>query len=669
MPDANQELFDATVRHQVGLRRFAAGEVRRATKLLERADRDLLVQLRERLVSAPRGPYTTRRLEALLKDVRALRETALRGVEKAQRQTLRQLAVDEAHFEQAVLEASVPIELQLATVRAETLRALVSGSLFHGRPLQEWHRSLRQADRRRLDQQLRLGLVQGETTEQIVRRVAGTRARQFQDGALSVTRREAAAITRTAVTGVSDRARHEVWRANSDIVEVLMWAATLDGRTTPQCQMLDGGLTTVSGDPVPPEYTGWRLQPPDIRPPAHVQCRSVMVAMLSPEGVVGKRPAVTDTRTRSKREVDFRKIAKAEGKPIQQVRKEWAERNVGRVPADTTYEQWLGKQPKAFQDEVLGPTRAEMWRSGQIKNLRQFVDASGKKLTLDELRRELPEVRAERSAPSFPGRRTATKEDFDRISHSNVDDEMLEVWNRRINMDPEEFLENVLQVEAQGLKLSRDRTIFKAVEGSDHDMVRFSVDLERNGEKIGTLARELRFGKSTVKDYTGGRYNTLEEVPENLRHFLSDAVSNTVYHDYFELVRTATGSGLGKNILRSSVDMWRHLGMKQVTLTANIDVGGYAWARYGFKPRADAWKDLKRTVRDRVPDGISEESRAVVDAALESEDPRAIWSLADLREDVDGQSLGKRLLLDTKWAGELDLEDAQAVQRFEAYVS
>ena len=57
----------------------------------------------------------------------------------------------------------------------------------------------------------------------------------------------------------------------------------------------------------------------------------------------------------------------------------------GQVPADQTYDGFLRKQPKAFQDEVLGKTKADLFRSG-VK-VDRFTDASGVEYTLDQLKR------------------------------------------------------------------------------------------------------------------------------------------------------------------------------------------------------------------------------------------------------------------------------------------
>ena len=56
----------------------------------------------------------------------------------------------------------------------------------------------------------------------------------------------------------------------------------------------------------------------------------------------------------------------------------------GQVPEAETYQSWLKKKPAAFQDEVLGPNRAKLFREGMA--LDRFVDQSGKEYTLKQLR-------------------------------------------------------------------------------------------------------------------------------------------------------------------------------------------------------------------------------------------------------------------------------------------
>jgi hypothetical protein len=46
---------------------------------------------------------------------------------------------------------------------------------------------------------------------------------------------------------------------------------------------------------------------------------------------------------------------------------------------------WLRRQGQAVQDEVLGPTRARMFRAGKLSPTSLLAATSGKPLTLEEL--------------------------------------------------------------------------------------------------------------------------------------------------------------------------------------------------------------------------------------------------------------------------------------------
>ena len=119
---------------------------------------------------------------------------------------------------------------------------------------------------------------------------------------------------------------------------------------------------------------------------------------VSTIGLIGERPFVRDTRNRRRREMDFRALAKdkagrawkrlSEKERRQRTRNQrdaWGEANIGRVPASTTYDEFLRRQPAAFQDDVLGKTRGALFRKGGLKQ-DQFVDFSGNTLTLQQLR-------------------------------------------------------------------------------------------------------------------------------------------------------------------------------------------------------------------------------------------------------------------------------------------
>lgn len=391
MPTANDLYRDAALRHQIGLRRYSAGVAKRIADLLEQADRDLTEKLRIRLARFEGQPldFTGERWKAMLVDIREARAVAIKQYKDMARGDLSQLAAMEAERELKLLASAIPVEVHFAGVAADQLRAIVSSRPFHGKLLREWFQGLEQGDQARLTQAIQLGMANGEPIDNIVRRVIGTRAAKYTDGVLAVTRRDAQAIVRTAVNHVSNTARSYVWDANEDVIQARIWVSTLDGRTSSVCQARDGHGAAVGDNPLPEGVP--ELLPAEARPPAHINCRSVMVAYINGVGLLGERPTVTDTRNRREREIDFRAEAKRTGKPIKEVRAEWADKHVGRVPSKTSYQEFLGRQPASFQDEVLGRTKGKLFRDGGLK-VDQFVDRAGNELTLKQLAATRPEA-------------------------------------------------------------------------------------------------------------------------------------------------------------------------------------------------------------------------------------------------------------------------------------
>ena len=56
----------------------------------------------------------------------------------------------------------------------------------------------------------------------------------------------------------------------------------------------------------------------------------------------------------------------------------------GPVDGSETYGTWLKRQPVDFQNDMLGRTRAELFRNGKVP-IDRFVDDLGKTITLKEL--------------------------------------------------------------------------------------------------------------------------------------------------------------------------------------------------------------------------------------------------------------------------------------------
>lgn len=72
---------------------------------------------------------------------------------------------------------------------------------------------------------------------------------------------------------------------------------------------------------------------------------------------------------------------------------------------------------------------------------------------------------------------------------------------------------------------------------------------------------------------------------------------------YFKLKSAQTGKDVGKTLLKANVDTYQKLGIAKVEVYANIDVGGYAWAKYGYVPNASAWRELQGILQRKLGGG------------------------------------------------------------------
>jgi hypothetical protein len=196
-----------------------------------------------------------------------------------------------------------------------------------------------------------------------------------------------------------------------------------------------------------------------------------------------------------------------------------------------------------------------------------------------------------------------------------------------------------------------------------------------------------KFAKTLVSDYGGGvRFSVSGSVSGDsavlrysgndgtsiTRNFRKEADGSTsVYHAYFRA--GGQGNGAGKRFFRTSMGEYIAAGVKHVDVTANIDVGGYAWARFGYLPKTKgAWQGLQQTLNSRLDrekslGKISKEQHAQAARVINDRDPRALWKVADMV--IGGRKLGKELLLGTNWSGRIDLSNKEQMRRFTAYVT
>ncbi len=329
---SHQKLLERLVRHQVMIQRFSGSQIKAAMPAI----RQLAKDLRQRIASGDATEFGRGRMIALERDIQALVATATGTIQQAL--DLEDFAVQEAEFTQKLLGASVSVDLaeglDLDAVRAITTRRqmrLVSGDTIKNLTIpQLWDEFDANAGREAM-RVVQAGVLEGRTQQDLAREV-GTLVQ-------TRTRRQAETVIRTAVNNIGSAARNRVYEQNADILEGERFLATLDGNTTTTCAGLDARdeIYPIGRGPIPPMHYG---------------CRSVRVPVVKEE---------------------YRIAAQGERASYE-----------GPVSNQLTYQGFLRRQSKEFQDDVLGARRAELFRSGKLK-MEQFIDDQGRVLDLDEL--------------------------------------------------------------------------------------------------------------------------------------------------------------------------------------------------------------------------------------------------------------------------------------------
>jgi SPP1 gp7 family putative phage head morphogenesis protein len=231
-------------------------------------------------------------------------------------------------------------------------------TLPNGQVVSKAFRGIATSQAEQFSQVVRNGLLTGETTPSIAKRLIGSL--QFGEEAKTVGQIAAAggqltqvadnqiiALVRTSINQVANAASQQVYEGNQDITKKYRYIATLDTRTSAICRALDGREFDYGKGPIPPQ---------------HFNCRSTTVPVIDykaldiPPPPEGKRASMD-----------------------------------GPVPGNETYGQWLAKQPRSTQADALGPGKVAYFnrlanKYGPTDAMAKLVRDDGSELTLAQLR-------------------------------------------------------------------------------------------------------------------------------------------------------------------------------------------------------------------------------------------------------------------------------------------
>lgn len=220
------------------------------------------------------------------------------------------------------------------------------------------------------------------------------------------------------------------------------------------------------------------------------------------------------------------------------------------------------------------------------------------------------------------------------------------------------------------------KDMMAGVEGDFEIQVRTQELQDNDTGKNKWILRVTMIGDDGTYTESGA---AVEADTKLIRFFYRDEDGNLcVKHSSFEK-NPSKPADWGKDVLRAHMETYQRLGVHKIVTYANIDVGSYAWAKYGFvaeDPEAvntlieDGAENLygmtvHNTDREKNPVGKGvgmgdREIRAL--KAMKSSSRLGIWNLADF--EIEGVKVGKALLMQSDgWEAYMLLDGSPLSQR------
>lgn len=235
-------------------------------------------------------------------------------------------------------------------------------TLPNGEVISKAFRGISEDQAELFSQIIRTGLLTGETTQEIAKKLRGTLVLGQRGSINQITGKggqvtkaanfQILTLVRTSVNQVSNAASQQVYQANQDITQKYQYVATLDSRTTAICRALDGKVFEYGKGPLPPQ---------------HFNCRSTTIPIIDWEGL-GLRP------------------------PEEVIGEAKRQTQSGLVSAKETYGEWLAKQPNSVKVDALGKGKVAYFdkltqKYGAKDAISRFVREDGSELTLEQLQK------------------------------------------------------------------------------------------------------------------------------------------------------------------------------------------------------------------------------------------------------------------------------------------
>ncbi len=206
------------------------------------------------------------------------------------------------------------------------------------------------------------------------------------------------------------------------------------------------------------------------------------------------------------------------------------------------------------------------------------------------------------------------------------------------------------------------RDLYEKTSAASFDLVDFKKHLQDFIGKYGITihSSELRIAAENIwsfrfqgRDKNGEKFDLWREFYPNSKDGEPEC-----HHNLFTLPQQAQGKGISREIFADLYEQYRKIGIRYATVYANIDVGGYTWAKYGFYANnmheaLNAVRNYKN-MQDFVEDWYNTNG-------VPADTPFPMYLIAN-------QANGKKYLLNSDWEGYIDLQDDRMREQWELYL-
>lgn len=377
MLNAQSALRDVFVARSFDLEKVKTASAKNIGKILEDLMREIERELRDAdPTGVTRTAYQQERLNKLFNMADKTIKSQYKGIYGIMTSDLATLAEIEGLFAAKAINAVLKVDVLDYVVSREVLEKLATDTLIEGAPSAEWWSKQAVSLQDEFKRVMRVGVAKGETLQQMSARVMGTQKPSllgvrgkipgvtdeaiegltYEPGLLRKARRNAQALVRTSYQTIMSEARQDAYRANDDVIKGTELCAVLDSRTTLICRGYDGKTWDLNGKPIPPNTL------PQMIPPLHWGCRSVLVPILKDlEEILGV-PGMSAMPTSTRSSID------------------------GQISTDVTFDQWMKARPVKEQIEVLGKGRQKLYADGKLTLADMLNPQTGQVMSLKALR-------------------------------------------------------------------------------------------------------------------------------------------------------------------------------------------------------------------------------------------------------------------------------------------